>query len=119
MGSDAADGDLDHLRVLLSQHPGGELRGFRTTQCGEGLEGSHRDRALVRERRGQDDEKIIDGRMQEAVNEMSHYPHSDYLLINDDFNTALAELRTIITSNRLLLAAQQHRYQQLLQELLS
>jgi guanylate kinase len=68
--------------------------------------------------RGQDDEQIIDRRMQEAVNEMSHYPHSDYLLINDDFNTALTELRTIITSNRLLLAAQRQRYQPLLQELL-
>ena len=46
VGSDASDRGLDQLRVALSQHPGGELSGFRTAQGGEGFEGSHRDRAL-------------------------------------------------------------------------
>jgi guanylate kinase len=69
--------------------------------------------------RGQDDEEIIARRMQEAVNEMSHYPQSDYLIINDQFDVALNELQTVISSGRLLLAVQCQRHQALLQELLS
>ena len=34
--------------------------------------------------RGQDSDEIIDGRMREAVSEMSHYVDYDYLIINDD-----------------------------------
>lgn len=46
--------------------------------------------------RGQDDQNTIVTRMQEARNEMSHYPEFDYLIINDDFQTALVELKSII-----------------------
>jgi len=35
--------------------------------------------------RGQDDPGVIEKRMAEAVNEISHYAQADYLLINDNF----------------------------------
>ncbi len=53
------------------------------------------------ESRGQDSKDIIARRMQDAVNEMSHCNEFDYLIVNDDFNLALAELSSIISSHRL------------------
>jgi guanylate kinase len=69
--------------------------------------------------RGQDDEAIIDRRMLEATNEMSHYVEADYIIINDDFNQALNELKSIVFSERLTTGHQQSRHQDLLSELLS
>jgi guanylate kinase len=52
--------------------------------------------------RAQDDEPIIKKRMLDAENQMSHYSEFDYLVINDNFNTALADLESIISfSNNL------------------
>ena len=53
------------------------------------------------ENRAQDSKKIIERRMQDAVNEMKHCNEFDYLIVNDDFNQALEELRSIIISHRL------------------
>ena len=39
--------------------------------------------------------------MRDAVNEMSHYSEFDYLVINDDFETALGDLRSIVHGRRL------------------
>jgi guanylate kinase len=60
--------------------------------------------------RGQDSGEVIKARMQQAVNEMSHYAEFDYLVINDDFNTALAELASIVSAQRLSLANQSQRH---------
>ena len=68
--------------------------------------------------RGQDDESVIARRMRDAVNEMSHYAEFDYLVVNDGFETALDELRSIIVSNRLTLRQQQIKLQGLLKDLL-
>lgn len=64
--------------------------------------------------RGQDTEETIARRMRDAVTEMSHYPEFDYLIVNDDFATALKQLKSIVIANRQL----QHRQQQLLAPLL-
>ncbi|MFJ2983836.1 MULTISPECIES: guanylate kinase [unclassified Pseudomonas] len=69
--------------------------------------------------RGQDSEAIIDGRMKEAVSEMVHYDEYDYVIINDDFDVALEELKAVFVANRLLLKKQQQRHGALLKELLS
>ena len=69
--------------------------------------------------RGQDSDEIIDGRMREAVNEMSHYVEYDYLVINDDFNHALSDLKAIFRSNQLSQTQQQQRHAGLLSELLA
>lgn len=41
--------------------------------------------------------------MDEAQSEMAHWPDADYLVLNDDFDRALAELTTITDSLRLTL----------------
>jgi guanylate kinase len=79
-------------------------------------------RAALLERltnRGQDDAAVIERRMSEATQEMSHYGESDYLIINDVFETALRDLQTIITSQQLLTEKQIVSQQGLLSGLLS
>jgi guanylate kinase len=79
-------------------------------------------RAALRERlnaRGQDSDEVIEGRMAEATNEMSHYPEYDYLLINDDFDTALQQLASLFRARRLRQSVQQMRHETLLEQLLS
>jgi len=46
--------------------------------------------------RGQDSAETIQQRMQAAVSEMRHYDEFDYVVINDDFQAALADLEAII-----------------------
>ncbi|OGI48413.1 MAG: guanylate kinase [Candidatus Muproteobacteria bacterium RIFCSPHIGHO2_01_60_12] len=56
-------------------------------------------RAALEERltgRGQDSPEVIAQRMRAAVSEISHYKEFDHLVVNDDFNAALADLKTII-----------------------
>ena len=67
--------------------------------------------------RGQDSAEIIAGRMKEAVSEMVHYDEYDYVIINDDFATALEDLKSVFRANRLLLGKQQQRHGALLKQL--
>ena len=69
--------------------------------------------------RGQDNDEVIAARMAKAVNEMSHYAQADYLVINDKFEHALADLQAILRSTQLRLVVQKLRNQALLDELLS
>jgi guanylate kinase len=69
--------------------------------------------------RGQDAQDIIERRMHQATDEMSHYANADYLVINDDFDEALQQLATIIDAQRLGLAKQCQRHDKLIEELLS
>lgn len=68
--------------------------------------------------RGQDSEDVIEKRMQKAVSEMSHYNEFDYVLVNDDFDTTLAQLHAIVMSNRCLLDNQAHRHSDKLAQLI-
>jgi guanylate kinase len=69
--------------------------------------------------RGQDPAEVIAARMAKAIHEMEHYPEADYLVVNDQFDTALSELRAILIGRRLTLQRQQVRLEPLLRELLS
>ena len=69
--------------------------------------------------RGQDGETLIARRMRDAVSEMSHYDEFDYLIVNDDFDQALAELRAIFMARRQETRIQQSRRQELLGRLLA
>jgi guanylate kinase len=69
--------------------------------------------------RGQDGDEVIARRMRDAESEMSHYAEFDYLVINDDFETALEELKAIITANRLRSPLQASRHGEMLNELLA
>ena len=68
--------------------------------------------------RGQDSSEVIAGRMAKAQSETSHYNEYDYVVVNDDFDTALAEIETIVMAKRLSLKSQAQRHQTLLDNLL-
>ncbi|WP_348666647.1 guanylate kinase [Arsenophonus symbiont of Ornithomya chloropus] len=68
--------------------------------------------------RGQDIKATIDRRMSQAVNEIKHYKEYDYIIINDDFNTALQDLKSIIRSERLRSKRQMQKHNTLINKLL-
>ena len=79
-------------------------------------------REALRERltnRGQDEDAVIDRRMRDAISETSHYDEYDYLVINDDFETALKDIHNIFKAGRLKLKPQKHQFEHLIAELLS
>ena len=51
--------------------------------------------------RGNDDAAVIEGRMEKSWDEISHWDGYDYVLINDDLDTTEAQLKTIISAERL------------------
>lgn len=69
--------------------------------------------------RGQDGEEIIARRMRDAVTEIRHHDEFDYLVVNDVFDQALTELKSIIIANRLTKQRQLYNLQPLLTSLLS
>ena len=50
------------------------------------------------QQRAQDDDETINKRMSDAQNQMQHFNEFDYLVINDDFHSALNDLSLIICS---------------------
>lgn len=69
--------------------------------------------------RGTDAQDVIDRRMQDAESEMSHYGAFDYLIINDDFDTALQQLRAIVLARKQRTSVQSQIQRDLLQNLLN
>jgi guanylate kinase len=69
--------------------------------------------------RGQDDPEVIARRMSEAVEEMSHYVESDFLVINSDFDLALREIHAVVISRRLRTQSQLPALSGLLDDLLN
>ena len=51
-------------------------------------------------RRGQDSPEVIERRMREARGEISHWDEFDFVVVNDDFEDTLAQLRSIIWKGR-------------------
>lgn len=51
--------------------------------------------------RGQDSASVIQRRMRDARTEISHWAEFNQLVVNDDFDTALEELHTIINDHRI------------------
>ncbi len=68
--------------------------------------------------RGQDSEKVIASRMAKAQDECSHFNEFDYIIINDDFKQALADLTTIVNNQRLTRNQQVAQHTVLLNELI-
>ena len=78
-------------------------------------------RAALEERmrkRGQDSEAVIAQRLAAAREEMSHYGEFDYLIVNEVFETAVAEMCSIFTASRLRKDAQVARHARLITSLL-
>lgn len=51
--------------------------------------------------RDQDTPQVIAGRMQKSRDEISHWAEYDYVLVNDDLDRTEADLRAILTAERL------------------
>lgn len=69
--------------------------------------------------RGTDAPEVVERRLAEATDECSHAVEFDYLVVNDNFDVALADLLAIVRSQRLRMTAQQARHEVLLSRLSS
>ena len=54
--------------------------------------------------RAQDSAKVVASRMEKASEEISHYKEYDYIIINDDLEKSMVELKAILQAERLKLA---------------
>ncbi len=69
-------------------------------------------------KRQQDSLDIIEQRVAAANKEISHCFEFDYLVVNQDFDHALTDLKAIIRARRLACSLQVKRYSELLEDLL-
>jgi guanylate kinase len=69
--------------------------------------------------RGQDDEGTIAARMRAAREEMSHYGEYDYLVVNREFERALADLEAVLLRQELRMQDEAPRHAELIQGLLA
>jgi guanylate kinase len=51
--------------------------------------------------RAQDSAAVVAARMAKSVEEMSHWPEYDYLIVNSDVEESVAQVRAILTAERL------------------
>lgn len=68
-------------------------------------------------KRGQDSEAVITKRLLAAGSEMAHASDCEYVIINQEFNHALAQIQQIIAAARLRYAAQATRHADLFTQL--
>jgi guanylate kinase len=68
-------------------------------------------------KRGQDTQPIIARRLLSAGSEMAHAPEFDYVIINEQFETAVAQLAAIVTATRLRYGSQAARHHALFAQL--
>lgn len=69
--------------------------------------------------RGQDADAVIARRMAAAIDELSHYGEADYLVVNDDFADAVADLQAVVRAGRVRREGQTERHAALIQTLLA
>lgn len=78
--------------------------------------------AALRQRlqeRAEDEPAVIESRLAEARGEMAHHGEFDYLVVNDDFATALEELQSIVRAERCRLSRRARTHAGLLRDLLA
>ena len=64
--------------------------------------------------RGQDSAEVVRKRLAAARDEISHASEYDYVIINDEFNRAALDLRSIVRAERLKIARQFARHSNLI-----
>lgn len=69
------------------------------------------------QKRNSDNSNVIEKRLADVREAVSHINEFDYLVMNDDFDLALRDLITIISAGRLLTRAQQRKYAGLIADL--
>jgi guanylate kinase len=70
-------------------------------------------------RRATDTAEVIARRLAEAQADMSHYREFDYVVVNDDFETALAQLERIVAGHGEALRSERGELKELLRQLLA
>ena len=68
--------------------------------------------------RGQDNDEIIEGRMQAARDEITHYKEADFIVLNDNFESALSDLQSIVRTQRLSQETQSNQLTHVIADLL-
>ncbi|CZF84425.1 Guanylate kinase [Grimontia celer] len=68
--------------------------------------------------RGQDSDEVIAKRMEEARSEISHYNEYDYVIVNDDFDVALMDIKAILRAERMKQDKQYSRHHDMIDRLL-
>ena len=68
--------------------------------------------------RAQDPEDVVQKRMSKAVDEMSHYREYGYVIVNDEVDTSVRQVKTILTAERTRISRQMglHEFVQELRE---
>lgn len=69
------------------------------------------------QKRGQDDTDTIEKRMRQAVSVIAHVAEADYIVVNEEFEAALEDIKAIIRSSQLKTAVQQENRADLLSNL--
>ncbi len=67
--------------------------------------------------RGTDSDEVIAKRLGQSCDDIKHYDEFDYVVINDDFEISVKQLKSIFHANRATLQKQQQKNQPLLDEL--
>ncbi|MEO8185837.1 MAG: guanylate kinase [Burkholderiaceae bacterium] len=68
-------------------------------------------------KRGQDSPAVIARRLAAARSEIQHAPEFDFIVINEDFDLALSQLVSIVTTTRLRYSTQMVRHRELFTQL--
>ena len=61
-------------------------------------------------KRAQDDSEVIEKRIAAATEEMSHYVEADFLVVNDNFDTALQQMMSIVSAQHCRLPVSGQEY---------
>lgn len=69
--------------------------------------------------RAEDNEATIERRMRDALSDISHYREYDYIIVNDSFDQALADLDAIVRAQGLARRVQQHQLRRRLPDLMA
>lgn len=59
-------------------------------------------------RRGQDSDNVVSDRMARAADEISHWAEYDYVLVNEEVDECLAQVKSILSAERLRRRRQRH-----------
>ena len=70
-------------------------------------------------KRGQDSNDVIERRMKDAKAEISHWSEFDFVIVNDDFDDALADLQSIVRHRKLYRPERKDHNEDLVAELLN
>ena len=66
--------------------------------------------------RGTDSEEVIEKRMKTALDEIACAKNYDYIVVNDDIATAVDDIISVISGNRLKLDNQKHIINEVLEK---